>query len=305
MRGTLCTLALLAFTGLSCGGTVQHVSALAMPSPNQADAAQHARHHEDGDHDADEGSWSEDLPEKEEIRKSFELSVGSHVEIRSINGSVDVETADTNMAEVLVVRSARKRADFETRKFTVEATANGLVIAGESDRGGRRPDVRARVTVKLPRSIALDVEGVNGRVRVGEIDGKILISGVNGSVNVARAHSTSSISGINGKVVLTLQELDASGLEISGVNGKVELHFAESLNAELTVDGINGNVYSEIGNITVKGKIEPSSFKGRIGEGGPMIRVTGVNGNVELLRAGVSRTGDGVSIDTNKVDWSR
>ncbi len=302
MRGTLCIFALLAITGLSCGGTVQHVSALAMPSPESVDAAQHARHHEDADHD--EEGWSEDLPEKEEIRRSVELAPASHVEIRSINGSVDVETSDTNTAEILVVRSARKRADFEVRKFTVEATAGSLIIAGDNDRGGRKVDVRARVTVKLPRSITLDVEGVNGRVRVGEIDGKILISGVNGSVNVARAHSTSSISGINGKVVITLQELDASGLEISGVNGKVELHFAESLNAELSVDGINGNVYSEIGNITVKGRIEPSSFKGKIGDGGPMIRVTGVNGNVELLRAGVSRTGDGVRIDTNNADWS-
>lgn len=302
MRGTLCILALLAITGLSCGGTVQHVSALAMPSPESVDAAQQARHHEDADQD--EEAWSDDLPEKEEIRRTVELSSSSHVEIRSINGSVDVETSDTNTAEILVVRSARKRADFEVRKFTIEATAGGLIIAGDNDRGGRKVDVRARVTVKLPRSIALDVEGVNGRVRVGEIDGKILISGVNGSVNVARAHSTSSISGINGKVVITLQELDASGLEISGVNGKVELHFAESLNAELSVDGINGNVYSEIGNITVKGRIEPSSFKGKIGDGGPMIRVTGVNGNVELLRAGVSRTGDGVRIDTNNADWS-
>lgn len=301
MRGLLCFLTLLAVTSLSCGGTVQHASALAMPTPEIAEHAQHAKHHGDADH---EESYSDDLPEKEEIRKTIELSAGAHVEIRSINGSVDVETSDTNTAEILVVRSARKRSDFELRKFTVEATAGSLVIAGESDRGSRKADVRARVSVKLPRSIALDVEGVNGRVRVGEIDGKILISGVNGSVNVARAHSTSSISGINGKVTLTLQELDASGLEISGVNGKVELHFAETLNAELSVDGINGNVYSEIGNITVKGRLEPSSFKGKIGEGGPLIRISGVNGNIELLRAGAIRTGDGVSIDTKKSDWS-
>ncbi len=304
MRATLCILALLAVTGLSCGGTVQHVSALAMPGPENADAAQQGKRLDADHHEHEEDASHSDLAEKEEIRRSVELAPGSHVEIRSINGYVDVETSDTNTAEVYVVRSARKRADLDARKFIVESTPNSLVIAGESDRGIRKADVRVRVSVKLPRSIALDVEGVNGRVRVGEIDGKILISGVNGSVNVARAHSTSSISGINGKVTITLQELDASGLEISGVNGKVELHFAESLNAELSVDGINGNVYSEIGNITVKGKIEPSSFKGKIGDGGPMIRVTGVNGNVELLRAGVSRTGDGVSIDTNKADWS-
>ncbi len=147
MRGTLCILALLAVTGLSCGGTVQHVSALGMPGPHNADAAQHGKRL-DADHEED--ASHSDLAEKEEIRRSVELAPGSHVEIRSINGYVDVETSDTNTAEVYVVRSARKRADLDARKFIVESTPNSLIIAGESDRGTRKADVRVRVSVKLP-----------------------------------------------------------------------------------------------------------------------------------------------------------
>lgn len=303
MRGLLCSAVILAVTSLSCGGSIQRASALVMPAPLNAEAPRPAC--TDREATGGQDGTSGDLPEKEEIRRTFDLTAGAHVEIRSINGSVDVETSDSNTAEVFVVRSARKRSDFAIRKFRVEATAAGLLVSGDNDGGGRKADVRTRVSVRLPRSISLDIEGVNGRVGVGELDGKVLISGVNGSVNVAKAHSTSSISGINGKVTLTLQVLDAGGLEVSGINGNVELHFAESLNAELTVDGINGNVYSEIGNITVKGRMDPSSFKGRIGDGGPAIRISGVNGNIELLRAGAARSGDGVSVSATGDEWGR
>lgn len=293
------TIAILAIATATWGGTNQHANALVMPAPEGWALIQDPA---DEPSQADDAERNDGRREREEIRKSMDLPAGSSVHIRSINGSVEVQTADTNTAEILVIRSARKRADFAARKFTIELTGNVLTIEGDSDRGGRRPDVQARVVAKLPRSIDATVEGVNGRVTIGEIEGKVLVSGVNGSVNVAGARSTSSISGINGRVSLTLRELDASGLSIEGVNGKVELYFAESLNADLSVEGINGHVYSEIGNVTVQGRMDRSSFKGRIGSGGPTILVTGVNGNVELLRAGISRSGDGVSVEVNGDD---
>ena len=112
------------------------------------------------------------------------------------------------------------------------------------------------------------------------------VSGINGKVEIAHAMSTTEISGINGKVSIALTRLAPEGMQISGVNGKVELQFAEDLNADISVTGINGNVVSEIGNITIQGKMSPSSFRGKIGEGGAPITVSGVNGNVRLLREG-------------------
>ena len=44
---------------------------------------------------------------QEEIRQSFQLAPGARVEIKSINGSVDVEAVDSDTAEVHVVRTAR------------------------------------------------------------------------------------------------------------------------------------------------------------------------------------------------------
>jgi DUF4097 and DUF4098 domain-containing protein YvlB len=229
-----------------------------------------------------------DWPFKDEVRQTVRLQPGATVEIGSINGTVRAETSDSNAAEIYIVRSARTKAELEYRKIDLTATPERLVIKGEQERGRQRGEVRHRVVLKLPRNIELSVSGVNGAVQIGAIDGMVHVNGINGRVAIDHAMSTTDISGINGRVQIALTRLDERGLTISGVNGKVELQFAEDLNADINVDGINGNVVSEVGNITIQGKVTPSSFRGRIGAGGPAIEVSGVNGSVRFVREGTA-----------------
>ena len=237
-----------------------------------------------------ESSDRDDLQEKDEFQQSYQLSAGSKVEVRGINGTVDIETGPGSTADVHIVRSARNREDLEYRKIIVEQTATSLVIRSENERErsghGRNHDVRQRVMLKLPRAVDLGVSGINGRVGVGEIDGPVRLSGINGRVEVAQAMGYSDISGINGRVKVTISQLGARGIHVSGVNGGVELSFAEELNADLDVTGINGSVNTDVANVTVFGKLDRQNFHAKIGSGGSPIKVTGINGHVKLSRAG-------------------
>ncbi|MEK6323361.1 MAG: hypothetical protein AABN33_17110 [Acidobacteriota bacterium] len=232
----------------------------------------------------------DDFQEKDEFRQSYQLSPGARVEVRGINGVVDIETSPGSTAEVNIIRSARNREDLEYRKVIVEQTATSLVVRSENDRErsgmGRNRDVRQRVMLRLPRQVDLGVSGVNGRVGVGEIDGPVRLSGINGRVEVAQAMGYSDISGINGRVKITISQLGQKGIHVSGVNGGVELLFAEDLNADLDVTGINGSVNPAVANVTVFGKIDRHNFHAKIGSGGSPIKVNGVNGHVKLARAG-------------------
>jgi hypothetical protein len=270
MRIRIVIVMLAALFGAACGGV--------LPTTLSADPSVSAAV---GDPQDDE----RDLAERDELRKSVELAPGTRVEVTSINGTVSAETSSGSVAEIYIVRSARTRDALAHRRIFVEQTGGVLKIRGEEERG-RTPDVRQRVMLKLPRSISLVVRGVNGRVAVGEIDGTVEVSGINGAVDVAHAMSISEISGVNGRVRISLVRLSDSGLRISGVNGKVELRFAEAINADISVTGINGNVFNEGSAITVIGKMNPSSFRGKIGSGGPAINVSGVNGNVDLRTEG-------------------
>jgi DUF4097 and DUF4098 domain-containing protein YvlB len=226
-----------------------------------------------------------DLPEKDEFHQSYQLAAGAKVDVKGINGSVDIETAQGSTAQVNIYRSARTREDLEFRKVLVEQTASSLVIRGEND-NGRNRDVRQRVVLSLPRQIDLGVSGVNGRVGVGEVDGPVKLNGINGKVEVAQAMGFSNISGINGRVKMTITRLGEQGIHVSGVNGGVELFFAEDLNADLDVTGINGNVNAEVPNVTILGKVDRQNFHAKIGSGGSPIKVNGINGHVKLSRVG-------------------
>lgn len=227
--------------------------------------------------------------ERDEVRRTVQLRAGASVEVVGINGAVDIETGTSDTAEILIVRTARSRADLEYRKIIVEASPDSLVVRGEKDnekRDGRNVQVRQRVTLKLPRQIELTARGVNGRVRVGEVDGSVKVSGINGAVDVAQATGYSKIDGINGRVQMTIKSLGERGIEVEGVNGAVDLRFADDLNADLRVSGVNGKVTPELPDVTIEGDVRRNNFRARIGAGGSPITATGINGSVRLSRTG-------------------
>lgn len=227
--------------------------------------------------------------ERDEIRRTVQLRSGARVEVAGINGAVDIETGTSDTAEILVVRTARSRADLEYRKIIIEASSDSLVVRGEKNnekRDGRNVEVRQRVTLKLPRQVELTARGVNGRVRVGEVDGAVKVSGINGAVDVAQATGYSEISGINGRVQMTIKNLGERGIEVSGVNGAVDLRFADDLNADLRVSGVNGKVTPELPDVTIQGEVTRNNFRARIGAGGAPITASGINGSVRLSRVG-------------------
>lgn len=241
----------------------------------------------DGDDDWDDDS--DRYKETEEINQTYQLSPGALINVHRINGKVTIETtAAGSAAEVHIVRKARNREAFNRRKFVIEATGSLLDLHEEKrkrdddDEDGNRYNVRYTVVVKAPANISLTASGINGAVRVGRISGKAEVSGVNGGVKVASAGTCASISGINGSVEVGLQRIGEEGMRISGVNGRVECRFEGNVDADISTGGVNGSVDVDLPNVTLIGKQTRTSFNGRIGAGGPQIKISGVNGSVSL-----------------------
>lgn len=237
-----------------------------------------------GQHDqGDEG----DFNEKEEIRRSFRLAPGGRVEVSGIQGAVKIETADTDIAEVYVVRSARRREDLQFRRIGVEHTAAGGLsvrrVRGESEEPNVK--VRHRVVLRLPRRVELLTESISGGVSVGEIDGPVRLRSINGGAEVARATGYAEISSINGGVTMTIARLGERGVRVNSVNGGVNLRFTEELNADLDVSRFNGGVSADLSNVTVLSREKHTRYLARIGSGGIPITISQVNGGVSLSRS--------------------
>jgi hypothetical protein len=189
--------------------------------------------------------------------------------------------------------------------------------------GDRRTGARAglRVTIRVPRGVKLhaasgngdvSVSGAtdevvaasgNGKVRVNGSGGNVQASSGNGEVTVegARGPVTArsgngevrvvtslgpvSASSGNGDVIVSMQELgDRERMDFSTGNGRIRLQVPSDFEAEIDASTGNGDVVSDFP-ITLTGRLSKSHVRGRIGNGGPRVRLISGNGQIELLKS--------------------
>jgi hypothetical protein len=231
------------------------------------------------------------VSKQEETRQTGRLDAGARVQVSGINGPVEIRTSDTDTAEVRVVRTADDAGDLEYNKVIVEVTASGVVVRGENNGargfwrwlwGGGGGHVKQEVTLDVPRRVEVTAKGVNGSVRVGEVDGSVAVEGVNGRVEVAQSLGHSEIKGVNGGVGVGVAQLGPQGMEIKGVNGNVEIRFKGQVNADINVKGQNGGLALNVPNVTMQERENFSNMRARLGTGGSPIEIKGVNGNVRF-----------------------
>jgi hypothetical protein len=228
-----------------------------------------------------------------QINKTITLTPGANVKVQGINGLVSIETWDGDRAEINITVRASDIAAMERRPIIIEpatenSRADSLTIRVEQDREGRRQGgdrgwVSHEVRLKLPKNINLKVSSVNGKVDVGAIMGEVGVDSVNGSVVVAQAGTATQLSSINGGISVSLLRLGEGGLRVHSINGGVKIGLPSETNAEIDVHSVNGGVKSDLP-ITVLGEMKHGQLRGRVGDGGPPINISSVNGGVTLQR---------------------
>lgn len=231
-----------------------------------------------------------DASGREVTRKTFTLDAGARVEVRGINGPVEIKTADTDTADVQVVRTGSADA-LANSSLTIEGSSTSLVVSCENNNGGRGffrwlwgggGSIRQEVTLTLPRRVELLTKGINGQVRVGDVEGPVSVEGVNGRVEVAGASEHVSVRGVNGQVKFAVARLGSDGLDIKGVNGNIEVRFRELINADIDVKGNHGGLTLNVPNVTMQEREGRSNMRARLGTGGVQIDIKGVNGQIRF-----------------------
>lgn len=241
------------------------------------------------------GSGGESLGAgRDERRESFRLDPGARVEVRGINGPVEIVATDADRAELYILRTASNGQALESRKIIVEHAPSSLIVYGEGGAsslpsrlfGKWGGEYRERVELRVPLRSQVSASDVNGHVKIGEMNGPVEISDINGRVEVAGFAGSFKLTGVNGSVAVS--SAGDGGMEITGVNGSVEVRL--SGDADINVLGNNGRVSLNLPNVTVtKQESEhPAQMSARIGAGGPQINITGVNGNISFEPAAAS-----------------
>ncbi|NDD62647.1 MAG: hypothetical protein EBZ36_01500 [Acidobacteria bacterium] len=241
-----------------------------------------------------------DLAYREEIRRKYTLKPQSTFRVFGINGPVRVESVDGDVAELLIVRSARSKNDLQYNRIVVSHEDDRLRVYREDDHKSffsafkKMPEGRQRVVVRLPRRIDFIGRGVNGGIDLEQIEGSLDVSGVNGYLRVAGQTGPVEVRGQNGEIDITMNSYTGSPIEMSGINGEITLRFVGKVNATVVGRGNNGEVTSDLPDFKPHEEEERHGrFEARIGTGGAEMEFHGINGNIRLLRAGAPSAGPG------------
>jgi len=230
------------------------------------------------------------------------IPAGRWIRIRNLNGQITVGQASGDKVEVTATKRWRRGnpedVRFEVKKFGAN-DENVLICAlwGENsscsessydtrgDRRLRNNDVNVEFRVLVPQRVKVGVGTVNGSVTVTGATAEVDASTVNGGVDVATEGGPVNAATTNGAVRARIGRVDTNAdMTFATVNGSVIAELPSDLSADVELSTVNGGLRSDY-EITVSGRLDPKHLRAHIGKpGGPRIRLSTVNGGVELRR---------------------
>ena len=227
------------------------------------------------------------------------LDRGQAIEIRGVNGDIRAMASDDERVHVEADRQGRRDDPMSVRIEVVEHDDGVTICAvyptppnarseNECRPGGgqnnvRQNDVKVHFVVRVPTGVRFSGHTVNGDLDADGIEADVSASSVNGDVDV-RTAGFAEASTVNGSITCRLgsSALDHDA-EFETVNGSITLEMPEGLNADFRASTVNGSIDSDFP-ILVTGKVSRRSLRGRIGDGGPELRLSTVNGSIRILR---------------------
>ena len=136
----------------------------------------------------------------------------------------------------------------------------------------------------MPRGVNIGAWSVNGEVSVDGATGEVTAGSVNGSVDATSSGGPVQASSVNGTVHARMGRVGGTeDLNFSSVNGNVIAEFGEDIDAQVELSTVNGRFQTDWP-VTISGRVDPRRLRATIGKGGRRIRMSTVNGNVELRK---------------------
>lgn len=237
-------------------------------------------------------------------------NVNGFVEITSDNGSTirmegeriirakDQQNMDLAKKEVTV--------DFNEKDGTAQAYVNGPFRSngrneennhGFHDHPKREYQVMYNFTIRVPKSMDLQLRSVNGHITVKDVRGTFDVNAVNGKLDMVGMRGAGHARAVNGATHVEFAENPTADSSINTVNGKVELTLPSRVNALLKFKTVNGHVYTDFEGLPVNSTTKlqeqdgrrvynsrrtPQEFK--LGSGNPVIDIQTVNGAIEIKK---------------------
>lgn len=235
-----------------------------------------------------------DYKQKEtaEWRKTYELQPGGRVEIRNVNGKIDVQPSEGNVVQVVAEKTARAGSSEAAKEALgrieiVETASPGSIrietkVQRMTEGLLSRANQQVNYTVKVPASAEVSFRTVNGGIELSGLKGRINVETTNGGIKAHDVSGSIEASTTNGGVDVELAELAESGVKLGCTNGGIELRLPSDSKATISARVTNGGIDTAGLPIETTGESNRRRLDGRLNGGGAHINIEGTNGGIRI-----------------------
>ena len=230
---------------------------------------------------------------KEEFHQTYPLTAEGRVSLNNINGAAHISAWDRNEVKVDAVKRADDEDGLKNMEIRVNARPDSISISTEY-----RPQEHfhndhhyssVEYSITVPRQARLDeVQLINGALDVAGVLGEVRAECINGKLTANGLTKRAKLSTVNGTLEATFDRMPAESIDLESVNGRVELTLPSDAKASLEATTVHGRISNQFGLHTSNHMIG-HDMHGTLGGGGTHIRLSNVNGAIEVRHANDGR----------------
>ena len=239
--------------------------------------------------------------ESSDFKWHGKLKPGDVIELKGVNGAIVAQGSSGADVEVTAHKTGR-RSDPAGVQIEVVPHDGGVTICavypdvdgrkneckpgGEGRNSTHDNDVRVEFHASVPAGVRFVGRTVNGNVEANSLKSDLEAYTVNGNVKVATSGTAQTARTVNGSIDASLGAANwAHGAEFSSVNGSVNVAVPGKASADVHASTVNGGINTDFP-LTVTGKFVGRKIDGKIGNGGPELKISTVNGSIQLRQSG-------------------
>ena len=170
------------------------------------------------------------------------------------------------------------------RRMNVETTSsNGRVYASGLEGKQRYSTTNGRIQVQGSKG-SLEAETVNGAIEIDGASGVLEAQTKNGSIRIQDFRGRLQAKTTNGRVRAGFSAPPDGEVALNTKNGSVRLTLPSRTHADVVARTANGSIATDFP-LSVQGEFG-KKLEGKLGEGGPPIRLSTVNGSIRISKLG-------------------
>jgi hypothetical protein len=229
----------------------------------------------------------------DEFHQTYVITADGRIELDNINGPVHISSWDRNEVKVDAVKYADTKERLDEAKIEIDSGKDYLSIRTKYpdhnhnwNWGSHDNPASVEYTLTVPRGANLDeIKLINGALDLTGISGEVRASCINGRLEAHDLSGRAKLSTINGRLDARFAQLSGQDVDLNSVNGSLELTIPSDSNAEVDASTVSGGISNDFGLRVNDHRFVGHDLRGELGKGGSHIRLSDVNGRIEIRHA--------------------